>query len=299
MPKAGDRGLMMEDKTDRKNKIILFQNYKIRRAWHDNEWHFSIINVVGVLSESSNPRRYWSDLKRQLTEKEGFFQLYEKIVQLKMETPDGKMRKTDCTNTETLLRIIQSIPSPRAEPFKSWLAKVGYERLQEIENPELAQERMKELYEQKGYPKNWIDKRLRGIAVRQNLTDEWRERGIVDQKDYAILTTEISKATFGMTPAEYKKHKNIPTKSKANLRDNMTELELIFTMLGEKVTTEISGQEKPESFVENKKVARRGGTVAGNARKETEKELGRSVISKENYLSGQLSETKQNTLRDE
>jgi hypothetical protein len=164
------------------------------------------------------------------------------------------------------------------------LAKVGKERLDEIENPELAQARMKEIYEQKGYPKDWIDKRLRGIAIRQNLTDEWKERGIKDDLDYAILTAEISKATFGMTPGEYKKFKNLPVKSKANLRDNMDDLELIFTMLGERMTTEISKEEEPDTFDENKNVAKRGGNVAGNARKEAEKELGRSVISKKNYL---------------
>ena len=269
------------------SNIKLFENKKIRSAWveKDQQWYFSIIDVVEVLSESSNPRRYWSDLKRQVSEKEGYFQLYEKIVQLKMEAPDGKLRETDCANAETLLRLIQSIPSPKAEPFKIWLAKVGHERLQEIENPELAQIRMKELYEQKGYPKDWIDKRLRGIAVRQNLTDEWQERGIASETDYAILTAEISKATFGMTPSEYRKYKNIPDKSKLNFRDNMTDLELIFTMLGEKVTTEISQQEKPKTFDKNKDVAKRGGKVAGNARKETEKELGRSVISKQNFLT--------------
>lgn len=179
---------------------------------------------------------------------------------LKLTASDGKKYKTDCANTEGLLRIIQSIPSPKAEPFKRWLAKVGYERVQEIEDPELAQERMKHLYEQKGYSKGWIDKRLRGIAVRQNLTDEWRERGINNDKDYAILTAEISKATFGMTPTEYKKYKNLPVKSKANLRDNMTDLELIFTMLGEKITTEISQVEKPKGMTENKNVAKRGGS---------------------------------------
>ena len=177
----------------------------------------------------------------------------------------------------------------RSQPFKRWLAKVGYERIEEIENPELAQERMKSLYEQKGYSKDQIDKRLRGIAIRQNLTDEWKERGIQNQRDYAILTAEISKATFGMTPAEYKKYKNIPEKSKNNLRDNMTDLELIFTMLGEKVTTEISKTEKPKTFDANKKVTKRGGSVAGNARKETEKEIGKSVISKDNYLESNKS----------
>ena len=205
-------------------------------------------------------------------------------LQLKLESADGKKYATDCVNTKNAFRLIQSIPSKKAEPFKVWLAEVGKERLDEIENPELAQERMKVLYEQKGYPKDWIDKRLRGMAVRQNLTDEWKNRGLTHEKDYAILTAEISKATFGMTPSEYKKYKNIPDKTKANLRDNMTDLELIFTMLGEKVTTEISHKEKPKGMFENKKVARRGGSVAGNARKQTEKELGRSVISKDNYL---------------
>ena len=194
------------------------------------------------------------------------------------------MRETDCANTEGILRIIQSIPSPKAEPFKRWLAKVGYERIEEIENPELAQERMKTLYEQKGYPADWIDKRLRGIAIRQNLTDEWKERGITEHRDYAILTAEISRATFGMTPSEYKDFKNLPQKSKTNLRDHMTDLELIFTMLGEKVTTEISTTEKPTGLHESKKVAQRGGKVAGNARKETEKELGKSVITKKNFI---------------
>src|SRR5574344_1797943 len=206
---------------------------------------------------------------------------------------DGKKRKVQAANVKGLLRIIQSITSPKAEPFKVWLATVGYERLQEIENPELAQDRMKTLYEQKGYPKDWIDKRLRGIAIRQNLTDEWKKRGITEEKDYSILTAEISKATFGMTPSEYKEHKGL-TKKNQNLRDHMTDLELIFTMLGERVTTEISQQEKPEDFEGNKDVARRGGNVAGVARKETEKELGHSVISSENFLN--LDEKSNGTL---
>ncbi|MCW5590329.1 MAG: Bro-N domain-containing protein [Legionellales bacterium] len=271
-------------------QLVVFNEKNIRRQYYQEEWYFSIIDIVSVLSESSNPRRYWSDIKRQLVSKEGFSELYEKIVQLKMPAPDGKLRETDCANTETLLRIIQSIPSPKAEPFKRWLAKVGYERIQEIENPELAQERMKQLYEQKGYPKDWIDKRLRGIAIRQNLTDEWQERGITHEKDYAILTAEISKATFGMTPSEYRDYKKLPKQSKTNLRDHMTDLELIFTMLGEKVTTEISQQEKPQGMSANKNVAKRGGRVAGNARIETEKELGRSVVSSDNYLA--LTKTK-------
>ena len=265
------------------SNIKLFQDKKIR-TYHDeirDQWYFSIVDTIAVLTDSSIPKRYWSDLKKKLL-KEGF-QLYEKIVQLKFEAADGKKYATDCAETSNLLRIIQSIPSPKAEPFKQWLAQVGYERMLEIENPELAQERMKELYEQKGYPKDWIDKRLRGIAIRQNLTDEWKRRGITEERDFAILTAEISKATFGLTPSEYKEFKGL-TKKNQNLRDHMDDLELIFTMLGERVTTEISEKEQPESFAENKEVARRGGNVAGQARKATEKELGRSIVTSQNYL---------------
>lgn len=266
------------------NKIIIFQDKAIRRIWHEEEWYFSVVDVVGVLTDSKDDltaRKYWNKLSQRL--KEEGSQLVTICHQLKLEASDGKKYATDCANTQGLFRIIQSIPSPKAEPFKQWLAKVGYERVQEIENPELAQERMKELYEKKGYPKDWIDKRLRGIAIRQNLTDEWKDRGIDSEKDYAILTSEISKATFGLTPSEYKQVKGL-TKKNQNLRDHMTDLELIFTMLGEKVTTEISKTEKPNTFGENKKVAKRGGKVAGVARKETEKELGKSIISKKNYL---------------
>jgi len=276
-------------------KIILFQDKKIRRIWFDDEWFFSVIDIIAVLTGSTNPRDYWYKMKIRVQSDDGL-QLSTICRQLKMTASDGKNRKTDCANTEHILRIIQSIPSAKAEPFKRWLAKVGYERIQEIEDPELAQERMKAIYEQKGYPKAWIDKRLRGMAVRQNLTDEWQERGIENHRDYAILTAEISKATFGMTPSQYKQHKNIPTQSKANLRDNMTDLELIFTMLGEKVTTEISQQEQPDTFHQNKNVAQRGGKVAGNARKETERELGRSVISKDNYLEHQIPTTPQSPI---
>jgi len=265
------------------SNIKLFQDKKIR-TYHDeirDQWYFSVVDTIAVLTDSTIPKRYWSDLKKKLT-KEGS-QLYEKIVQLKFEANDGKKYATDCLETSHLLRLIQSIPSPKAEPFKVWLATVGYERLQEIENPELAQERMKTLYEQKGYPKDWIDKRLRGIAIRQNLTDEWKKRGISSEQDYAILTAEISKATFGLTPSQYKDLKGL-TKKNQNLRDHMDDLELIFTMLGERVTTEISEKEQPETFDENKKVAKRGGNVAGIARKQTEKELGRSVVSRKNFL---------------
>ena len=267
------------------NKIVVFESKKIRRIWYNEEWYFSVVDVVGALTDSANPRDYWFKMKTRVKSEDGI-ELSTICRQLKLEAPDGKMRETDCANTKGMFRIIQSIPSPKAEPFKLWLAQVGYDRIQEIENPELAQERMKELYELKGYPKDWIDKRLRGIAIRQNLTDEWKERGIERERDFAILTAEISKATFGITPAEYKAVKGL-TKKKQSLRDHMTDLELIFTMLGENVTTEISKKEKPDTFDKNKKVARRGGRVAGTAREETEKELGRSVVTEQNILPEQ------------
>lgn len=267
---------------DESNKIIVFESKKIRRIYHNDEWWFSVVDVVNALTESADSGAYWRKLKQRLIE-EGS-QVVTNCHGLKLEAPDGKKYKTDCANTQGMFRIIQSIPSQKAEPFKQWLAKIGYERVQEIENPELAQERMKEIYEQKGYPQDWIDKRLRGIAIRQNLTDEWKERGINSVTDFAILTAEISKATFGMTPSEYKDFKGLLKKNE-NLRDHMTDLELIFTMLGEKVTTEISKKEKPENFEKSKKVAKRGGRVAGKARKDTEKELGRSVVCRQNYLS--------------
>ncbi len=267
---------------DKKTAIVLFKEKQIRRVWHNEEWWFSVVDVCSVLTESIDAGAYWRKLKQRLDSESD--QPVTFCHGLKLQAQDGKMRITDCANTEGILRIIQSIPSSRAEPFKRWLAKIGYERIQEIEDPALAQERMKQIYEQKGYPKEWIDRRLRGMAIRQNLTDEWKTRGIYSSQDYTILTAEISKAAFGMTPSEYGQYKNLPVKSKTNLRDHMTDLELIFTMLGEKVTTEISKQEKPQGMPENKKVARRGGTVAGNARKDTERELGKSVITRENHL---------------
>ena len=265
------------------SNIKLFQDKKIRSVWNDEEeqWYFSIVDVVEALTNSNDPKQY---IKRMRSRDEALNSNWGTIcTPLEMIAIDGKRRKVQTANVKGLFRIIQSIPSPKAEPFKQWLAQVGYERMLEIENPELAQERMKELYEKKGYPKDWIDKRLRGIAIRQNLTDEWKKRGITEERDYAILTAEISKATFGMTPSEYKDFKGL-TKKNQNLRDHMDDLELIFTMLGERVTTEISEKEKPETFVESKKVAKRGGNVAGIARKETEKELGRSVSNPNNFL---------------
>jgi len=276
------KGKTETKKVDQPNKLVVFQDKHIRRIWHEEDWYFSVVDIIEVLTDSPTPRQYWGKVKeREFTK----LQLSPIWVRLKLTANDGKKRLTDCVNTKGAFRLIQSIPSKKAEPFKQWLAQVGKERLEEIENPELAQERMKEIYEQKGYPEDWIDKRLRGIAIRQNLTDEWKKRGITEKKDFAILTAEISKATFGMTPSEYKEFKNIPAKSKINLRDNMDDLELIFTMLGERVTTEISNNEKPETFNESKKVAKRGGKVAGNARKNTEKELGRSVVSDKNFLA--------------
>ena len=264
------------------DKLILFKDQQIRRTWHEDEWFYSVVDIVAVLTESPKPRQYWGKLKqREFTE----LQLSPIWVQLKLASADGKKYKTDCVNTKNAFRLIQSIPSKKAEPFKMWLAQLGKDRIDEIEDPALAQERMKAIYEQKGYPKSWIDKRLRGMAVRQTLTDEWKERGVDEQREYAILTAEISKATFGMTPSEYKNFKNIPVKSKANLRDNMTDLELIFTMLGEASTTEITRKKNALGFDGSLDAAREGGAIAGDARAALEQKAGDSVISKENYLS--------------
>ena len=266
------------------NSLKLFEDKNVRSVWHDatQQWYFSIIDVVAILSDSSNPRRYWTDLKRKLTEQEDFSQLYDKIVQLKVIASDGKKRLTEMATVETLLRIIQSIPSPKAEPFKRWLAQVGSERLQEIENPELATQRAKHLYEQKGYSPEWIEKRLQGIAVRDELTAEGKERGVKAGKEFAILTAEISKATFGLAPKDYKELKGL-TKPTENLRDHMSSLELVFTMLGEASTTEIAKNKDAQGLVQNKKAAKAGGTVAGNARKALEVQSGQPVMSAENY----------------
>ena len=272
------------------SSIKLFQDKKIRSVWDETEqqWYFSVVDVVAALTDSVNPTDYLKKMRKRDASLAAY--LGTNCPQVEMMTESGKRRKVLAANIKGLFRIIQSIPSSKAEPFKLWLAQAGYDRIQEIENPELAQERMKELYEQKGYPKDWIDKRLRGIAIRQNLTDEWKERGITEKSDYAILTAEISKATFGLTPSEYKKYKGLMKKNQ-NLRDHMSDLELIFTMLGERVTTEISQKEKPDTFIENKQVAQRGGNVAGVAREQAEKELGRSIVSNQNFLLGSELDT--------
>jgi DNA-damage-inducible protein D len=262
-------------------KISIFHGKKIRKTIHNNEWWFSVVDVIEVLTGSDRPRKYWNDLKKKLAD-EGYNELSEKIGQLKLESSDGKFYETDCANTETMFRIIQSIPSPKAEPFKLWLARVGYERVREIEDPELATKRTVALYRAKGYPEDWIDKRMRGIAVRQTLTNEWQNRGVKEDKEYAILTAEISQATFGMTPGQYKKFKNL---KRENLRDHMDDLELIFSMLGEASTTRIARSKDTKGFSENKKAARLGGEVAGHARKELERKSGKKVSTKNNYLA--------------
>jgi len=261
------------------NKLSLFEGKNIRKIWHNEEWFFSVVDVVEALTDSSNPRNYWNMLKAREVEQE--IELYTLCVQLKLSAEDGKLRETDCANTEALFRIIQSIPSKKAEPFKLWLAQVGYERVQEIENPELAQKRMKEIYKAKGYSEDWIEKRVRGIAIRDELTDEWNKRGVETEKEFAILTAEISKATFGLTPSEYKELKGL---KRENLRDHMDDLELIFSMLGERVSTEIARTKDAQGLFENKNAAKEGGEVAGNARKDAEKRIGKPVINQENYL---------------
>jgi hypothetical protein len=270
-------------------KIVVFQERSIRRTWHNEEWWFSVADVVAVLADSVNPSDYIKKMRlRDKVLSEGWGQI---VTPLRVET-EGGIQRVNCANTEGLFRIIQSIPSPKAEPFKRWLAQVGYERVKEIENPELAGARARELYQAKGYPKDWIEKRLRSIAVRGELTDEWKMRGVEEGKEYAILTAEIARATFGVTPGAHRRLKSLDkVKTGNNLRDHMTDLELIFTMLGEASTTEIARRKDAQGFDENRSAAKEGGSVAGNARKDLETRSGKPVVSRANYLVLESSAT--------
>jgi len=259
------------------NRLAIFQGKEVRRIIYNNEWWFSIVDITQVLTNSLEPKTYWAKIKDRDNELSQPFPFWE---QLKLKASDGKLRETDCANTEGIFRIIQSIPSPKAEPFKRWLAKVGYERVKEIEDPELATKRTRTLYKLKGYNEAWIEKRLRGINVREELTDEWQKREIKKQREFAILTAEISKATFGMTPSEYKKYKGL---ERENLRDHMDGMELIFSMLGEAATTEIARAKDAQGFIENQTVAKAGGKIAGDARKNLELASVRKVSTKKNY----------------
>ena len=270
----------MPDKPE--NHLVVFQEKAIRRTWHNEEWWFSVADVVAVLTDSVNPGDYIKKMRLRDNElSQGWGQI---VTPLRVET-EGGVQRVNCANTEGLFRIIQSIPSPRAEPFKRWLAQVGYERVKEIENPELAGARARELYQAKGYPQAWIEKRLRSISIRGELTDEWKARGVKEGKEYSILTAEIARATFGVTPDAHSRLKGLDkVKTGNNLRDHMTDLELIFTMLGEAGTTEIARRKDAKGFVNNHKAAKEGGAVAGNARKALESKSGKPVVSKENYL---------------
>ena len=268
-----------------KYAIKLFDEYKIRTKWDSEieDYYYSVIDVIAVLTESKNPNRYWSDLKRKLSDESG--QPYENIVRLKLKATDDKMRETDAANTKQLLRIVQSVPSPKAEPFKKWLAQMGKERLEEIADPEIAMQRAINTYRQKGYSEEWITQRMRSIETRKELTAEWNRVGVNEGIEYAILTDDISKAWSGMSTKEYKQYKGL---KKEGLRDNMTNLELILNMLAEVSTTEISKVENPDGFEESRDVAKRGGNIAGNARQELEEVTGKSVISKKNSKNPKL-----------
>ena len=272
------------------NEIKLFEGNQIRSIWDSEkeEWYFSVVDIIGVLTDSKNPRRYWSDLKRKMKDEEGAIQLYENIVQLKLESSDGKKYNTDVADMQGIFRIIQSVPSPKAEPFKMWLAEVGKERIDEIIDPELTIDRALETYLQKGYTREWINQRLQAIQVRKELTDTWQDHGVKEGKEYAILTNEITKAWSGMTTRQYKDYKGL---KKQNLRDNMSTLELVLNMLAEATTTELANAANPQGLEENKKVAKRGGSIAGNARKEIEQETGKPVITSKNAIDlGKLIE---------
>ncbi|MDN3506964.1 MAG: Bro-N domain-containing protein [Simkaniaceae bacterium] len=274
----------MKKVIEKHQPIIVFKGKQIRRTLHNSEWWFVVKDIIEALTESSNATDYIKKMKQrdpQLAEGWGQF-----VTPLSIETSGG-LQKLNCANTEGIFRIIQSIPSPKAEPFKKWLAKVGYERVQEIEDPELATKRTRALYKAKGYPDDWIEKRMRGIAIREQLTNEWEQRGIKEQREYSILTAEISEATFGMKPSE---HKQIKSLQKENLRDHMTDLELVFSMLGEVSTTEIAVQSDAQGFDENKEAAKAGGGIAGNARRELEEKTGQKVVSSSNFLNSTIAE---------
>ncbi|MEI7741061.1 MAG: Bro-N domain-containing protein [bacterium] len=261
-------------------KIDLFKGKRIRKILFGAEWWFSIVDIIEALTDSREPSKYWTAMKARTEGEEGI-ELSTICRQLKLESSDGKKYETDCADTEGVFRIIQSIPSPKAEPFKRWLAKVGFERVQEIKNPELASKRTRLLYKLKGYSESWIEKRMRGIVIREELTDEWQNRGAEENRDYEILTAEISKATFGVTPSEYKELKGL---KRENLRDHMNDFELIFNMLGERATTEIHRTEDSLGVPKLKRDAKRGGKIAGGARTALEKELRKPIMSEENYL---------------
>lgn len=269
-------------------KISLFYGKQIRRVFLENEWWFSIVDVIAFLTDSQKPRDYWHKMKVREKNTSGS-ELSTICRQLKLEASDGKKYTTDCANTEGIFRIIQSVPSPKAEPFKCWLAKVGRERVDEIENPELGMDRVKNLYEKKGYDKNWIDKRMRGISVRQSLTDEWAERGVKKSINYAILTNDIMQGAFDLKVNEYK---NIKGLERENLRDHMTDLELIITMLGEATTTQITQQKNSKGIEKLRSDAKVGGAVAGRTRKDIEQQTGKKVVSRENFLAGNLNKPK-------
>ncbi len=269
--------------TSSANHIVVFQEANIRRTWHNEEWWFAIVDVVGVLTESADVKQYIKKIRSRDSALDANWGTT--CTPLAILAPDGKMRETNCANTEGLFRIIQSIPSPKAEPVKRWLAQVGYERVKEIENPELASARARELYQAKGYPPAWIEKRLRSISVRGELTDEWKARGVAEGREYSILTAEIARATFGLTPNEHSQLKQLgQVKTGNNLRDHMTDLELIFTMLGEAGTTEIARRKDAIGFADNQTAAKEGGTIAGDARKALETKSSKAVVSKNNYL---------------
>jgi DNA-damage-inducible protein D len=283
----------MAEEKKQVTSIALFQERTVRRAWYNEEWYFSVIDVIAILTDSENANRYWSDLKRKLVS-EGYDQVYENIVRLKLVAPDKRMRETDCSNTRTLLRIIQSVSSPKADPLKRWLAEVGTQRIEEIENPELAMTRVREIYEQKGYPQEWIEKRMRGIAIRNELTTEWEKRGAEEGREYAILTNEIARATFDVGIQDHKLKKSLKTKH--NLRDHYTDLEQILSMLGEATATAIHRERDTQGFNKLQVDARDAGNVAGRTRKDIERQTGKPVVSETNYLELE-GESKKKTKR--